>query len=103
MTVAQGFAAAMAAAAAAGLAACAAYPEAGFREAAVPQSVDETPFHPQSRYQCGPAALLTLLDHSGVATTMETLVDRVYRFDELPQAKAFVESDAHLGKVVVRM
>ncbi|HEY7238452.1 MAG TPA: zinc-binding dehydrogenase [Burkholderiales bacterium] len=31
------------------------------------------------------------------------LVDRVYRFDELPQAKAFVESDAHLGKVVIRM
>jgi NADPH:quinone reductase-like Zn-dependent oxidoreductase len=31
------------------------------------------------------------------------LIDRVYRFDELPQAKAFVESDAHLGKVVVRM
>jgi NADPH:quinone reductase len=31
------------------------------------------------------------------------LIDRVYRFDELPQAKAFVESDAHLGKVVIRM
>jgi NADPH:quinone reductase len=31
------------------------------------------------------------------------LVDRVYRFDELAQAKAYVESDAHLGKVVVRM
>jgi len=31
------------------------------------------------------------------------LIDRVYRFDELPQAKALVESDAHLGKVVVRM
>ena len=31
------------------------------------------------------------------------LIDRVYRFDQLPQAKAFVESDAHLGKVVVRM
>jgi NADPH:quinone reductase len=31
------------------------------------------------------------------------LIDRVYRFDELAQAKAFVESDAHLGKVVVRM
>ena len=31
------------------------------------------------------------------------LVDRVYRFDELPQAKAYVESDAHLGKVVIRM
>jgi NADPH:quinone reductase-like Zn-dependent oxidoreductase len=31
------------------------------------------------------------------------LIDRVYRFDELAQAKAFVESDAHLGKVVIRM
>jgi NADPH:quinone reductase-like Zn-dependent oxidoreductase len=31
------------------------------------------------------------------------LIDRVFRFDELPQAKAFVESDAHLGKVVIRM
>jgi NADPH:quinone reductase-like Zn-dependent oxidoreductase len=31
------------------------------------------------------------------------LVDRVYPFAELPQAKAFVESDAHLGKVVIRM
>ena len=31
------------------------------------------------------------------------LIDRVFRFDELAQAKAFVESDAHLGKVVVRM
>jgi NADPH:quinone reductase-like Zn-dependent oxidoreductase len=34
---------------------------------------------------------------------LKPLIDRVYRFDELPQAKAFVESDAHLGKVVVRM
>jgi NADPH:quinone reductase len=31
------------------------------------------------------------------------LIDRVYRLDELAQAKAYVESDAHLGKVVVRM
>jgi NADPH:quinone reductase-like Zn-dependent oxidoreductase len=37
------------------------------------------------------------------AGRIRPLVDRVYRFDELPQAKAFVESDAHLGKVVVRM
>jgi NADPH2:quinone reductase len=34
---------------------------------------------------------------------LKPLIDRVYRFDELPQAKAFVESDAHLGKVVIRM
>ena len=37
------------------------------------------------------------------AGKLKPLVDRVYRFDELPQAKAYVESDAHLGKVVIRM
>jgi NADPH:quinone reductase len=37
------------------------------------------------------------------AGRLKPLIDRVYRFDELPQAKAFVESDSHLGKVVVRM
>jgi len=31
------------------------------------------------------------------------LVDRVYPFDELPAAKAYMESNAHLGKIVVRM
>ena len=30
------------------------------------------------------------------------LIDRVYTFDELPQAKAYMESNAHLGKIVVR-
>ena len=34
---------------------------------------------------------------------LRPLIDRVYRFDELPQARAYVESDLHLGKVVVRM
>jgi NADPH:quinone reductase-like Zn-dependent oxidoreductase len=37
------------------------------------------------------------------AGRIRPLIDRVYRFDELAQAKAYVESDAHLGKVVVRM
>jgi NADPH:quinone reductase-like Zn-dependent oxidoreductase len=31
------------------------------------------------------------------------VVDRVFAFDELPAAKAYVESNAQLGKVVVRM
>ena len=31
------------------------------------------------------------------------LVDKVYGFDELPAAKAHMESNAHLGKIVVRM
>ena len=31
------------------------------------------------------------------------LIDRTYTFDELPAAKAYMESNAHLGKIVVRM
>ncbi len=31
------------------------------------------------------------------------LLDRVYAFDELPAAKAYMESNAHLGKIVVRV
>jgi NADPH:quinone reductase-like Zn-dependent oxidoreductase len=34
---------------------------------------------------------------------IKPLIDRVFGFDQLPEAKAFVESDAHLGKVVIRM
>ena len=31
------------------------------------------------------------------------MVDRAYTFDELPAAKAYMESNAHLGKIVVRI
>lgn len=31
------------------------------------------------------------------------VIDRVFAFDELPKAKAYVESDAQLGKVIMRM
>lgn len=37
------------------------------------------------------------------AGRIKPLIDRVYAFDQLPAAKAFVESDAHLGKVAIRM
>lgn len=37
-----------------------------------------TPFFPQERFQCGPAALATVLSASGVATRPEELVDAVY-------------------------
>lgn len=40
--------------------------------------LDATPFHPQERFQCGPAALLTLLEHSGVQSTLSSLTDQVY-------------------------
>ncbi|MDZ7828520.1 MAG: PA2778 family cysteine peptidase [Halofilum sp. (in: g-proteobacteria)] len=35
-------------------------------------------FHPQERYQCGPAALATVLDHAGMPTAPDALVDEVY-------------------------
>ncbi len=38
----------------------------------------EVPFFPQSEYQCGPAALATVLVHSGVTTTPGALVPEVY-------------------------
>jgi NADPH:quinone reductase-like Zn-dependent oxidoreductase len=34
---------------------------------------------------------------------IEPVIDRVFPFDELPAAKAYVESNAQLGKVVVRL
>lgn len=40
--------------------------------------LDATPFHPQERYQCGPAALATVLEVSGVEVTPEALVEQVW-------------------------
>jgi tetratricopeptide (TPR) repeat protein len=36
------------------------------------------PFFPQKEYQCGPAALATVLAHAGVRVTPEELVEQVY-------------------------
>jgi tetratricopeptide (TPR) repeat protein len=44
--------------------------------------LEATPFHPQKQYQCGPAALATLLEYSGVPTTPESLVPYVYLPDK---------------------
>ncbi|HLQ26606.1 MAG TPA: PA2778 family cysteine peptidase [Acidiferrobacterales bacterium] len=45
-----------------------------------PRSVEliEVPFFPQEDYQCGPAALATLINWSGTPTTPEALVPQVY-------------------------
>lgn len=40
--------------------------------------LDATPFFPQERYQCGPAALAAVLGASSVSTTPEALVPIVY-------------------------
>jgi peptidase C39-like protein/tetratricopeptide repeat protein len=47
---------------------------------AVPRRIELTavPFFPQDEYQCGPAALATVLSHSGVGVTPEPLVSQVY-------------------------
>jgi tetratricopeptide (TPR) repeat protein len=48
--------------------------------AGVPQSaeIESVPFFPQDEYQCGPAALATLLAASGIDVTPEPLVDQVW-------------------------
>jgi tetratricopeptide (TPR) repeat protein len=38
----------------------------------------DVPFFPQDQYQCGPAALATVLTNAGVSTTPEALVPQVY-------------------------
>lgn len=38
----------------------------------------DTPFYPQERYQCGPAALTTVLVASGAAVTLDDIVKKVY-------------------------
>lgn len=45
---------------------------------AAPVLLASVPFHPQTQYQCGPAALATVLGASGVAITPEALVPQVY-------------------------
>jgi tetratricopeptide (TPR) repeat protein len=37
-----------------------------------------TPFYPQERYQCGPAALTTVLVASGIDVALDDVVDKVY-------------------------
>jgi hypothetical protein len=55
----------------------------------LPERVElaEVPFFAQNEYQCGPAALATLLVNSGVKTTPEALVPQVY----LPERKGSLQ------------
>lgn len=47
----------------------------------------QTPFNPQNRYQCGPAALASILQFYGQSITPEELVDEVY----IPQRKGSLQ------------
>lgn len=62
------------------LAACARSPVLSPESALLPERVEltEVPFFAQSEYQCGPAALATMLTQRGVATSPGLLKDRVF-------------------------
>ncbi len=63
-----------------GLSGCAAIPD-EVSQLADPDIVVElsaTPFYPQERFQCGPAALATVLESSEVAVNLDDLASKVY-------------------------
>lgn len=53
-----------------------ALPSSGFAEAAA--ELESVPFYPQTQYQCGPAALATVMQYRGVDVIPDDLVDKVY-------------------------
>jgi len=57
--------------------------------AAMHVELDNTPFIAQQRYQCGPASLAMLLQHSGVEVSAEALVTQVY----LPARKGSLQAE----------
>lgn len=63
-----------------------ALPEA-LRESAPPAVEIAAPFFPQQDYQCGPAALATVLGYSGVGVTPDALAPQVY----LPQRQGSLQ------------
>lgn len=65
------------------LPACATMPASRQADATMPQGlgvlrVPGVPFHPQTEFQCGPAALATVLGASGVGVTPDALAPQVY-------------------------
>jgi tetratricopeptide (TPR) repeat protein len=58
------------------------------------QELVDTPFYPQKAYQCGPAALATVLTASGVGATPDELVERVYIPDRRGSLQAEIAAAA---------
>lgn len=53
-----------------------------------PQVVlNAVPFYPQEQYQCGPAALATVLDYQGISVNIDDLTDKVY----IPERKGSLQ------------
>ncbi|MEX0614415.1 MAG: PA2778 family cysteine peptidase [Methylophaga sp.] len=53
-----------------------ALPSSSFAEAA--NELASVPFYPQTQYQCGPAALATVMQYRGVDVLPDDLVDKIY-------------------------
>lgn len=64
---------------------CTSLPQAPLR----PTELAAVPFYPQEEYQCGPAALATVLAFAGVATTPEALLPEVY----VPARRGSLQAD----------
>ena len=80
--------------AAAGLTGCAIAPPAAYLhgEAGASANAHEltrVAFHPQEDYQCGPAALATVLEYAGADRSPEQLVDQVY----IPQRQGSLQPE----------
>ncbi len=52
-----------------------------------PLELVNTPFYPQQEYQCGPAALATLLNQKGKAIELDTIAKRIY----IPERKGSLQ------------
>lgn len=63
-------------------------------EVAQRAEIDDVPFFPQKRYQCGPAALATVLAHHGEDVTAEGLVDEIYIPDRQGSLQAEIRASA---------
>ncbi|WP_038048851.1 PA2778 family cysteine peptidase [Thioalkalivibrio sp. ALJ2] len=66
------------------LSGCATAPQSAQLSSQVPEDIptrvelEDTPFFPQEDYQCGPAALATVLGARGIDASLEELIDEVY-------------------------
>ena len=61
--------------------------QSGLNEAASAVELTDTPFHPQSRFQCGPASLSTVLGTTGLDIAPDQLAAEVY----LPDRKGTLQ------------
>ncbi len=73
------------------LAGCSTIPPAVSNYGAAPSSLElvDTPFYSQQQFQCGPAALMTVLTASGVATTLDAVSRQVF----LPARQGSLQSE----------